>query len=118
MAIVQTRPSPPMLGFVDKFVMFVLLLVRHVFFWVIIIVVSRVESVEVIVENVPHVVHAVESNFIQLYTNQCVSMTRHDTEMHGNNPKPRINRMTLSPDTLRLLGKILFVIVLPISKSC
>ena len=27
----------PMLGFIDKFVMFVLLLVRHMFFWVIII---------------------------------------------------------------------------------
>ena len=29
-------PTPPMLGFVDKFVMIVLLLVRHVLFWVII----------------------------------------------------------------------------------
>ena len=66
MAIVQTPTSPPMLGFVDKFVMFVLLLVRHVFFWVIIIVVSRVESVEVIVENVPHVVHAVEFIFFPI----------------------------------------------------
>ena len=44
LAIVQTRPCPPMLGFVDKFVMFVLLLVRHVFFWVIIILHRRLEG--------------------------------------------------------------------------
>jgi len=33
-----------MLGFIDKFVMFVLLLVRHVFFWVIIILHHRLEG--------------------------------------------------------------------------
>jgi len=33
-----------MLGFVDKFVMFVLLLVRHVIFWVIIILHRRLEG--------------------------------------------------------------------------
>ena len=51
LAIVQTRPSEPMLGFVDKFVMFVILLVRHMFFWVIIILHRRLKvgSVEIIV---------------------------------------------------------------------
>ena len=48
--------------------------------------------------------------------------TRHDTEMHGNNRLPPIDRMTVSLNRycirLRLLGKILFVIVLPISGSC
>ena len=51
----------------------------------------------------PFVVHAVEH-----------------TEMHGNYRLPPIDRMTVSPDTyryaLRLLGKKVFVIVLPILK--
>jgi len=84
----------------------------------------RVVSVEIIVYNVPHVVHAFESFFSDYITNQCITMgiTRHDTEMHGNNRLPPIVRMTVSPNTycvaLRLLGKILFFIVLPISGSC
>ena len=51
-----------------------------------------------------------------------MGITRHDTEMHGNHRLPPIDRMTVSPDTytyaLRLLGKLLFVSVLPISGSC
>jgi len=47
----------------------------------------------------PHVVDAVESNFSDYYTNQCVSMgiKRHDMEMHGNNRLPPIDRMTKLP---------------------
>ena len=66
-------------------------------------------------------VHAVESIFSQLYTNQCISIgiTQHDTEIHGNNRLPPIDRMTVSPYTYcRMLGKIFFLIVLPISGSC
>ena len=44
LSIVQTQPSPPMLGLVDKIFMLVLLLVRHVFFWVIIILHRRLEG--------------------------------------------------------------------------
>ena len=64
-------------------------------------------------------VHAVESNFSDYIQTNAY---RRDTEMHGNNRLSPIDRMTVSPDTycvtLRLLGKILFVIVLPISGSC
>ena len=40
----------------------------------------------------PHVVYAVKST-IYIQTNI------HDTEMHGNNRLPPIDRMTVSPDT-------------------
>ena len=52
-----------------------------------------------------------------------MGITRHNTEMHGNNWLPSIDRMTVSPDTHCVQAKAAglisfrFVMVLPISGS-
>ena len=72
----------------------------------------RVGSVEIIVENVPHVVHAVESNsFSTIYKPKRIH--GNNATRYGNNRLPPIDVYML-----RMLGKILFVIVLLISGSC
>ena len=68
-------------------------------------------------------VHAVEFNFQTIY--KPMRIHGNNATRYGNAGKdrlPPIDRMTVSPDTYcdarRLLGKILFVNVLPISGSC
>ena len=128
----------PMLGFIDKFVMFVLLLVRHVFFWVIIILHRRLEGwvgwnnrlkrtprgsccwiyfpdVGLLISKTTTIYKPMRINGNNSIR-KCTKITdyRRSTEWNRRSTE-WLYHPICTVYALRLLGKILIVIVLPIS---
>ena len=137
LAIVQTRSSPSMLVFVNKFVKFVTILVEHVFFWVIIILQRRLDGWVGWNNRLKRAPRG-SCCWIYFFPDRGLMISKTTTiyiyKPMRSNRNNAIRKCTEITDyrrstewlyfpirtvyALRLLGKIVFVIVLPISGSC